>query len=295
MATNCPMIPCPFCFLAVGHDATGDDIAQALQRCVQQRACSRLTQFQFGMFRNAAAEALYSRGFASSPLAALNLVARLESQPFSAFGAAPPAPSTPPPPAPPPPSTPYAPVRTTSGQRHQTSSARSSGRGSAAAAVPHELPASIFGPPPPPPVQSGPRAASSSSAWLAPELSSSAADGGNVLAQSSSMEVALPADGHAEAPTSTMETPTTDPEEHVWQVRAGRSGRRFWKTVDEDLARILEEAHRNGRDSCQWVYEGWTYTYNLVTMMQTSETTGAQRAIRRIPYQQAYPDRADED
>ena len=69
MATNCPMIPCPFCFLAVGHDATGDDIAQALQRCVQQRACSRLTQFQFGMFRNAAAEALYSRGFASSPLA----------------------------------------------------------------------------------------------------------------------------------------------------------------------------------------------------------------------------------
>ena len=98
------MIPCPFCFLAVGHNATQGDIAQALQGCVEQRACSRLTQFQFRMFRNAAAEALYSRGLVSSPRQALNYVARLESTPSSASDAAPPASSTAPPPAPPQPS-----------------------------------------------------------------------------------------------------------------------------------------------------------------------------------------------
>ena len=104
MAMNCPMLPCPFCFLAVGHDAAQGDIAQALQRCEDQRACGRLTEFQFGMFRNAAAEALYSRGLVSSPRAALNLVARLESTPIGDIVAAPPAPSTAPPPAPPQPS-----------------------------------------------------------------------------------------------------------------------------------------------------------------------------------------------
>ena len=88
---------------------------------------------------------------------------------------------------------------------------------------------------------------------------------------------------------------STDQDAYVWQVHAGRSGRRFWKTVDDDLARILEEAEQNGRASCQWVSEGWTYTYNMVTMVQTSQTTGAERAIRRIPYQQAHPDRVDED
>ena len=294
MATNCPMIPCPFCFLSVGHDANGSDIAQAVQRYVEPQAGRRLTQFQLGMIRNAAAEALHSSGLVSSPVAALNLAARMESEPFISICARPPAPSTAPRAPPLPPSTPYGPARTTSGQLHQTSSARSSGWSSSAAAAQHELPASILRPPPPLPVQSDTRAASASAAWLAPESSSSAADGGYVLAQSSNMEVALPPDGPLEAPTPAMET-STDQEEHVWQVHAGRPGRRFWKTVDEDLARTLEEAEQNGRASCQWVYEGWAYTYNMVTMVQTSETTGAERPIRRVPYQQAHSDRADEN
>ena len=69
----------------------------------------------------------------------------------------------------------------------------------------------------------------------------------------------------------------------------------FWKVVDEDLAVILEEAYQNGSETCEWVYDGWRYTYNMVTNKQTSQMTGAERAIRRVSYQEAYPHGGDED
>ena len=136
------------------------------------------------------------------------------------------------------------------------------------------------------------RAASSSLAWLAPESAHAAADGSHPFAQDINMGNAHSPDGDPELAASSTVT-SIDEDAHVWQVRTGRPGRMIWSEVDAELADILETAFENRSAMCGWVWDGWTYTYDMITYMQTSPT-GRQRAIRRIPEHQAYPYRLDE-
>ena len=76
------------------HAAKEEDTAQAVQQSSVDVARNHLTLLQFGMLRNAAAEALRTRGFASSPGEAMNLVARLGAAPYDVFGAGSPTAST---------------------------------------------------------------------------------------------------------------------------------------------------------------------------------------------------------
>ena len=93
-----------------------------------------------------------------------------------------------------------------------------------------------------------------------------------------------------------MEVSSSDEDEYVWQVRAGKPGSQFWKTVDEDLADILEEAFQRSSATCQWEYDRWyVYTYDMVNNVQTSQRTGTERDIKRIPWSQVRPNRGDEN
>ena len=286
---TCSMKPCPFCTLEVAHDAEQEDIAQALQRGARQVALKRLTMFQFGMFRCAAAEALHSSGFASSQDEAKTLVFQLEVPSSSASGPTSPGASTAPSSLQLHPSMSFAPVRATTGRLHRGSPARSSGGSSAAASSLLDRSVSIFAPPPSQRVRSRSRAASASSAWLAPELVNEAADGGHLIAQSAHLQLALLGQGPQERPTSTRETSQRD-DEHVWQVC--RSGRR-WETMNDNLVAILEESYgrRGAATRCMVFVRG--YRYDLLRKVRTSETTGADRLIRRIPYSQAHPEMGD--
>ena len=274
------MTPCPFCTLAVRHVAEQEEIGLALRRSAQETRYNRMTLFQFGKLGLAAAEALHSRRIASSPYEALNLVARMDAEQlhFSGTGAL--AAPTTSPPAQLHPSTSFAPTRATSEQLHHSTLASSSSGSSAAASALHVPTAFVFAPPPPPRVQSGARAASAGSAWLAPASTQEIADGGYVVAQSSNMELALP-DGHPDTPASAMES-SSDNDLMFWQVRAGQPGRNFWKTVGDDLTVILEEAYQNGSPSCRWECDGWAYRYDMHAYVQTSESTGTERPIRRM-------------
>ena len=272
------MYPCPFCALAVRHVAEQEEIALALQRSAQETMYHRMTLFQFGMRRLAAAEALHSKRIASSPDEALNLVARMEAEQlhYSRAGAL--AAPTTSPPEQLHPSTSMTSPRATSGQLHDTTLTGSSSGGSAAASALHVPTAFVFAPPPPPRVQSGARAASTGSAWLAPASNQEATDGGFVVPQSPKMVVAR-ADGHPKTPNSAMESDSDSDGE--WQVMAGNSARLYWKRVSADLEAILEEAYQTGKPSAKWEYDGWEYNYDMVTYVQTSISTGTQRAIRR--------------
>ena len=274
----CPTYPCPFCTLAVRHVAEQEEIGLALRRSAQETMHNRMTLLQFGMRRLAAAEALHSRCIASSPDEALNLVARMEAEQlhFSDTGALA-APTTTPPERLQP-STSLTPAGSTSGQLCDSTLAGSSSGNSAAASVLHLPTAFVFAPPPPPRVQSGARAASAGSAWLAPASTQEATDGAYVVPQLTNMELALPGSRSLQL----MMESGSDSDDCVWQVHAGKTGKLFWKTVDDDLAAILEEAYQNGNLSAKWEYDGWEYHYDMVTMVQTSKTTGAQRSIRRL-------------
>ena len=287
------MIPCPFCTLRVQHAAKEDDIAQAVQKGSADVALNRLTLFQFGMLRNAAAEALHTMGFASSPDEAMNHVARLEAAPFNVFGEGARAASTAPSSAQQQPPTSLTPSRPSSGVRRHSQTARSSSGSSAVASSLRDAEVSIFAPPPPPHVTSGSRAASASSARLAPGSTNEVVVGGYVQAQSFDMEIAPPPDGHPESTVEAMELSSGDADS-VWQVRAGKR-KKAWKDVDEDLAEILEEAYQSGHTGCEWVYDGWIYRYDLTSMQQTSVTTGTLREIRRIRHSEAHPNTGDED
>ena len=76
----------------------------------------------------------------------------------------------------------------------------------------------------------------------------------------------------------------SDENDYVWQIHAGKPGKKFWKTVHEDLADILVKASRQSSATCQCEYDGRNvYTYSMLTNVQTSQRTGTWRNIRRIP------------
>ena len=134
------------------------------------------------------------------------------------------------------------------------------------------------------------RAATASEAWLAPENKGSGVGVDDAPAQSSSLAL-VPWQGSTPGSAESPSQPAASAEAWVWQVHAGKRKKRFWKTVSDDLAAILEHAHVTGSDSCTWTWDGWTYYYEMSTMTQTSPGEDAQeRSIRRIPYSEAYPD-----
>ena len=98
-----------------------------------------------------------------------------------------------------------------------------------------------------------------------------------MVPQHTNMELALPGSRSLQE----MMESGSDSDDGVWQVHAGKAGKLFWKTVDDDLAAILEEAYQTGKPSAKWEYDGWEYNYDMVTYVQTSISTGTQRAIRR--------------
>ena len=61
------------------HAAKEEDTAQAVQKSSVDVAHNRLTLLQFGLLRNATAEALHTTSFATSPGEAMHLLARLRA------------------------------------------------------------------------------------------------------------------------------------------------------------------------------------------------------------------------
>ena len=69
----------------------------------------------------------------------------------------------------------------------------------------------------------------------------------------------------------------------VWQVRAGKKKKLRWLTVADECAEVLEHAYLNNLERCSWVWDGWTYNYEMTTMTQSSPSEdNTQRRIRRI-------------
>ena len=166
-----------------------------MQNGAADAAHIRLTHFQFGMLRNAAAEALLAMGFASLPGEVVNLVVRLEVPPYTVVDAGMPeaskAPSSvqkQPPPF-------LTRSRPSSGVRRHSRTARSSSGSSAVVSSLHDFDVSTFVPSPQLHVKSGSHSACASSAWLAPDSTIEVGDGGYVKAQSVDMEIAPPPDG----------------------------------------------------------------------------------------------------
>ena len=83
-------------------------------------------------------------------------------------------------------------------------------------------------------------------------------------------------------------------DQHVWQIRAGNK-KKFWKTLDDAHAEILEGACRRGAAYCELEFDGWLYRCDMNSYVLTSVRTGAQRPFRRILYSTACSNTGDED
>ena len=72
-------------------------------------------------------------------------------------------------------------------------------------------------------------------------------------------------------------------ETYWWQVKKGPAGKRRWGWMGDNVNERLEEAFRAGHDEVTADIDGWTYSYDLVAMMQTSPFEAAtRREIRRV-------------
>ena len=291
------MLPCPWCVLAVRHEAPKQDINQAVRYFKGRAEAGYMTELQMSMVRSAAAEILHFKCVASTPEEAKDFVAGLEREVFNFWPRSPAdmylsgALAPPPPPRSGPrerPSSASAPrsraqewlAPMPKPRAHRASSAQAS-----SADVPLET-HSIFAPPPAvPPASFASRAASASTASrLAPEQGRADASSG-AAPTSSSSHALVPREGAAasSAAAAAPEYPAT-PQQWVWQVHAGKAKKRYWKTVSDDLQEILEHAFVNGLDSTTWKWDGWTYYYEMGEMMQYSPgPEGEERAIRRVP------------
>ena len=70
-----------------------------------------------------------------------------------------------------------------------------------------------------------------------------------------------------------------------WQVKKGHAKKRRWGWVDENVNSRLEEAFHAGLQNTTAEIDGWTYEYDLVTMIQTSPVEErTEREIRRVRY-----------
>ena len=76
-----------------------------------------------------------------------------------------------------------------------------------------------------------------------------------------------------------------EPGKVVWQIDETR-GR--WRDFPKDLNALVEQSHADGRDGVQYVWPPiggkvqTTYTINFHTMLQTNESSGFQRRVRRL-------------
>ena len=128
------------------------------------------------------------------------------------------------------------------------------------------------------------RAASAAPAWLAPEGSSSEVSSAAPATRSRAI---VPT--HPRGASSAASSAGPAHVEWVWQVQTGKSKKRKWSQVSDDLAVILENAYSNGATGCSWNWDGWVYQYDLASMTQCSVSkAGTERPIRRIPYNEAY-------
>ena len=264
--------------------------------CRSKADAHKLTGFQLGIVRSAAADILLSRGDAATAAEALNMVLAVEMEPFSLWPAAesslqsaavlpPPPPSSallPPPP--PPPAVP--------GAAASSSSVAASAR--AQLAEPHQeavalqrqnfIQGTATSPDSMAHRPSASAAASTGEAWLAPEEgpNASASSGShNNLMSSAALPPQQGGSGSAFAPV--LQDARQDNADWVWQVRAGKKKKLRWLTVADDCAEVLEHAYLNNLERCTWVWDGWTYSYEMFTMTQSSPSEdGTQRRIRRI-------------